>query len=275
LATLNKISPRQLERVAVRASQRAATILRKYYRSGAASVHKGAVNLLTKADVESQNIIVKTLQSAFPSHSILAEENEQGHKESLDGPIWVVDPLDGTTNFAHGFPVFAISIAFREHGEMKFALVHQPILHELFLAHRGRGATLNGKKIHVSRQDDFSKTLLATGFPYDRRTSPENNLDLFGYFELKALCVRRAGAAAVDLAYLACGRFDGFWEPKLAPWDIAAGMLLVEEAGGIVSDYRGAPLSDLWCNEIVAANNSAIHHELVEGIGAVRARRTS
>lgn len=262
----------KLEKAARLAASRGAAILRKYYAKRLTITFKGEIDLVTEADIASQKAIVETLGSAFPKHAILAEEDAAGHDQSLEGPIWVVDPLDGTTNFAHGFPMFGISIAYREGGETLFGLVYHPLLDELFLAHRGEGATLNGKKIRISHHEALSQSLLATGFPYDRRTNPDNNLDYFSYFELAAQCVRRAGSAALDLANLAVGRFDGFWEPKLAPWDVAAGILLVEEAGGKISDYSGDVLTDLRCGEIVASNGR-IHKEILTGIATVRARR--
>ncbi len=255
------MSSRELEKGARKAAEAGAKILRKYYESGLTAKFKGDVNLLTKADLESQQAIVRILSKTFPSHEILAEEDAASHGRSLDGPIWVIDPLDGTTNYAHGFPMFVVSIGFRDEGKNQFGLIYHPLLDELFIAHRGKGAKLNGKKISVSRINDLSKSLLATGFPYDRRSSRENNLNLFCRFELESQCVRRAGAAALDLAMVACGRIDGFWEPKLAPWDVCAGSLLVEEAGGKVTDYQGQPLHDLWCGEIIASNGK-IHHDM-------------
>jgi myo-inositol-1(or 4)-monophosphatase len=271
-----KSSPRvtreRVERAGRLAAKRAASILRAYYSRRLKITFKGEINLVTEADFASQKAIIETLGRAFPSHDILAEEGEFGHHRSMSGPIWVVDPLDGTTNFAHGFPMFAVSIAFREGGETRFGLVYHPLLDELFIAHKNKGATLNGEKVRVSRNRILSESLLATGFPYDRRTSPENNLDLFSHFELASQCVRRAGSAALDLANLSAGRFDGFWEPKLAPWDVAAGILLVEEAGGRATDYAGRPVEDLWCGELIASNG-LIHPELLSGVASVRSRR--
>ncbi len=261
-------SSSELESVARQAAEKASAIIKNYYESGLVARHKGAIDLVTKADEESQKAIVEILQTHFPDHHILAEEGALGHGESLEGPIWVVDPLDGTTNFAHGFPLFAVSIGFRDQGVTKFGLIHVPLLNEWFVAHKGQGARLNGRSISVSSVPSVDQSLLATGFPYDRRNSPVNNLNYFCHFEMAAMCVRRAGAAAVDLAYTACGRFDGFWELKLSPWDVCAGALLVEEAGGKVSEFQGKPLDDLWCGEVLAANPS-VHKEMLHDIQAI------
>jgi myo-inositol-1(or 4)-monophosphatase len=261
----------KIEGVAKHAARKAAGIQLHYFRKGLIPSFKGEIDLVTQADFESQEAIVSTLKEAFPDHHVLAEENALGHGDSLDGPIWVVDPLDGTTNFAHGFHIFAISIAFRNMSETQFGLIHLPVLEEWFLAHKGGGATLNGEKIQVSGAKELGKSLLATGFPYDKRQSPDNNLELFCQLELNSQCVRRPGAAAVDLANVACGRFDGFWELKLGPWDVAAGALLVEEAGGKVTDFTGDPLSNLWCKEAVATNG-LIHDELLGFTAPTRER---
>ncbi len=259
----------KIQETAVRAAMDGAKIITRLYETGLKAQHKGVVDLVTQADLSSQKAIVKVLARAFPSHDILAEEEKFGHDRSLEGPIWVIDPLDGTTNYSHGFPMFAISIAYREGGQTQFGLAYHPLLKELFIAHRGKGARLNGRKIAVSKTDQLHLSLLATGFPYNRRTSPENNLNLFCYFEMAAQCVRRAGAAVLDLANLSCGRFDGFWEPNLAPWDIAAGSLLVEEAGGKVTDYSGKPITDLRCGEMLASNGK-VHDEMLAAIQAAR-----
>lgn len=269
MAKTTPVTRAKLEAVARRAALAGAAITVKYYEKGLTPQYKGDVNLVTKADLESQKAVVKILHSAFPSHDILAEEQELGHGKDMKGPIWICDPLDGTTNYAHGYPLYAVSLAYREGGETLLGLTYLPILKELFIAHRGKGATRNGKKIHVSKANNLSRSLLATGFPYDRRTSEDNNLNYFSYFEMAAQCVRRSGAATVDLAYVACGRFEGFWEQRLAPWDIVAGMLMVEEAGGKISDFRGRLLTDLTCGEIVASNTT-LHPAIVNGIFEAR-----
>jgi myo-inositol-1(or 4)-monophosphatase len=258
-----KPSRQDLERIATQAALKGAAIHLKFYEKGLKPTFKGEVNLVTRADYESQKAIVGTIAKAFPSHDFLGEEENLGHNKSMDGPIWIIDPLDGTTNYAHAFPMFGVSIGFRVGGETTFGLVYHPLLKELFIAHKGKGTKRNGKKVRVSKNATLNRSLLATGFPYDRRTSAENNLNYFIHFEMAAQCVRRAGAAAIDLAYISCGRVDGFWEAKLSPWDITAGILLTEEAGGKVTDYSGKPLTDLWGGEIVASNG-LVHDEILQ-----------
>jgi myo-inositol-1(or 4)-monophosphatase len=175
-----------------------------------------------------------------------------------------VDPLDGTTNFAHGYPCFNVTIALEKGGEILLGAVYNPVLEEMFHARRGSGAFLNGKAIRVSTAVDLKKSLLVTGFPYDVETNPDNNMELFRRFTMQAQAVRRDGSAALDLCYVACGRFDGFWEKSLAAWDAAAGALMIEEAGGVTSDYRGDRF-DLFSGQLVAANRT-IHSAMIEVI---------
>lgn len=258
------LSPKKIEEVALIAARKAAKILLHYHTKRDFKVsYKGDVNLVTDADFEAESAVIQTLLKNFPDHTIVSEENKQSHELSLEGPAWVIDPLDGTTNFSHGFPFFAVSIAYREKNKTQFGLIYQPVMKELFIAHRGKGSTLNRKKIKVSPTKDISKSLLATGFPYDRRESEQNNLKEFCELEMVSQCVRRPGAATLDLAYVACGRLDGYWEPKLSAWDVAAGSLLVEEAGGTVTTYNGDPLTDLWCREVVASNGK-IHTKILD-----------
>jgi len=203
----------------------------------------------------SENLIIKSIRRAFPDHGILSEESPA---VAGSGKIrWIVDPLDGTTNYAHGYPVFCVSIALENDGNVVLGVIYDPMREELFSTVRGKGVYLNGKKLSVSSIRDISRSLLATGFPYDIRESRENNLDYFSRMAVNVQAIRRAGAAALDLAYLAAGRFDGFWELKLKPWDTAAGCLMVEEAGGSVSDLAGKP----WniSSPSVLASNGFIH----------------
>jgi myo-inositol-1(or 4)-monophosphatase len=221
---------------------------------------KGEVDLVTRVDRESQEIIHHIIKKNFPCHSILAEENLKVEK---DGKLlWVIDPLDGTTNFAHSLPIFCVSIAFLAEGEAAVGVVYAPLLGEMFCAVKGGGAFLNEKKIKVSAETDLGNCLLATGFPYDRRKAKENNVVHFNKFIVRTRGIRRMGAAAIDLCYTAAGRFDGFWEPKLYPWDMAAGFLLVQEAGGKVTDFSGNPF-DPFMREI-AASNGHIHQRMLE-----------
>lgn len=214
-------------------------------------------DLVTEADKNSEKAILSVLQKAFPTHSFICEE--QGGQKSSDY-LWLIDPLDGTTNYTHTYPMFAISIALAFHNKVILALVKNPSHQELFWALRGFGAFLNDRKISCSKTQEIEKSLLATGFAYDRRTSPENNYKAFTFFTQLTQGVRRSGSAALDLAYVASGRLDGYWEKSLGPWDIAAGSLLVEEAGGRVTDYDKKPL-DLFSGRIVATNGP-LHEEI-------------
>jgi myo-inositol-1(or 4)-monophosphatase len=224
-----------------------------------------AGNLVTEADRASEALLVKRLGAALPGASILAEE---GSGIDRGGAVrWIVDPLDGTTNFAHAYPVFCVSIALEADGERVLGVVYDPVREEMFTAVRGEGAFMNGERLSVSGTERVDAALLVTGFPYDVRTNPRNNVTQFTRFLVTSRAVRRDGSAALDLAYLAAGRFDGFWEEGLAPWDVAAGALLVEEAGGRVSGYRGDPMR-LDGGNIVAAN-PALHAALVGELTAI------
>ena len=252
---------REIEKdVAIRAAIDAGRLLRENLGRHNIVEYKGEIDLVTEMDREAESIIIARLTSESPEYSILAEEREE--VETNSPYQWIIDPLDGTTNYAHGYPVFCVSIALKYKDVVSFGVVYDPVHEELFVAERGKGATLNDRPIRVSETDSLSKSLLATGFPYDIRRSKENNLDHFCNFALKAQAIRRAGSAALDLCYVACGRFDGFWELKLKPWDVAAGYLIVEEAGGMVTDLKGNPF-DIHSGEIVASNGR-IHGEMIE-----------
>jgi myo-inositol-1(or 4)-monophosphatase len=222
--------------------------------------HKtGFGDLVTDVDKNSEKLIIARIKKEFPSHSILAEES--GEHVNGDACRWIIDPLDGTTNYAHGFPFFCVSIGIDLGGSIKIGVVYDPSRDELFVAEEGKGAFLNDKRIKVSENKKIRDSLIATGFPYD----PERKLDKMDLFVTmlgKAQAVRRAGSAAIDLCYVACGRFDGFWEFGLCPWDTAAGQLIVKEAGGIVTMLGGEPF-DPYKQEIVATN-SIIHEEMLE-----------
>jgi myo-inositol-1(or 4)-monophosphatase len=250
----------RIKTVAIDAARQAGAILIEYAKNGFRVEHKDALNLVTDADTHSEQAIVDAIGRAFPDHEILAEERGQaGNKSPYK---WIIDPLDGTTNFAHGFPAYAVSIGVEHQGRCVLGVVFDPTRQELFIGEASGGATLNGKPIHVSRTPKLDGALLVTGFAYDIRVSKQNNLDHFANFALRAQGMRRMGAAAIDLCYVACGRFDGFWELKLNPWDTAAGSLMVAEAGGRMSDFRGGPFS-IYGIELVASNG-LIHHEMVE-----------
>ncbi len=248
---MNKHDTDRFAEVGTLAALAAGDLLKRRFRTVVDVRHKGVVNLVTEVDLAVEELVVSVLHREFPDHAILAEEN---HAEAARAPLtWIIDPLDGTTNFAHGFPLFAVSIGLEVEGELEFGVVYNPILQELFTARRGCGARLNGEGIHVSGVSDLDDSLLATGFPYDIRTSKENNLEYFAEFALRSRAVRRGGSAAMDLCYVAAGVFEGFWEIKLHPWDCAAGYLVVREAGGRVTNFRGEQGS-IYEPECVATN---------------------
>jgi myo-inositol-1(or 4)-monophosphatase len=220
---------------------------------------KGRVNLVTEADLASERLIIKAIAEKYPDHSILTEEKLSAKRES--DFRWIIDPLDGTTNYAHDFPFWSVSIGLEYKKKIITGVVYDPLRDELFYASMGRGACLNKKKLTVSSQTRLERSLLATGFPYDIGSSKENNLGYFERFAKKARGVRRAGSAALDLCYLACGRFDGFWELKLSPWDTAAGKLIVKEAGGKVTDFRGREYSIY--DKYILASNRKIHNQMI------------
>jgi myo-inositol-1(or 4)-monophosphatase len=250
----------EFARVGTRAALEAGRLLMKHVRTDFAVAHKGDVNLVTEIDIAAEELIVSRILEAFPSHAILAEESRPEARRGSH--TWIIDPLDGTTNYAHGFPFFCVSIGLEIDGELEWGVVYNPNLDELFAAHRGRRALLNDEPIRVSKVSSLNSSLLATGFPYDIRTSEQNNLDYFREFALRTQAVRRAGSAALDLCYVASGRFDGFWELKLSPWDCAAGYLMVREAGGRVTDFKGEP-GTVYGKECIASNG-LIHHEMLE-----------
>jgi myo-inositol-1(or 4)-monophosphatase len=213
--------------------------------------------LVTSADQKAEALIATRLKKGFPEFDLLAEEAGESAGRAGSDAVWVVDPLDGTTNFAHGLPVYAVSIALWEKEKPVLGVVYHPALDELFWAVKGKGAFLNKKRMTVSRTTDPNSALLSTGFPYDLRRSQENNLDYFAAFATRVRAIRRMGAAALDIAWTAAGRFDGFWELKLYPWDIAAAVLMVAEAGGKLSGFEGEELGLSTPN--VVASNGRLH----------------
>ncbi len=241
--------------------------LREFFAQGVATEYKGDADLVTVADRTSEKLIRERLGAAFPAHGIYGEE---GTRDRLDGEFrWYVDPLDGTTNFAHGFPQFCVSLGLEqrpaglaagEDGMLVAAVIYDPMRDELYVAERGRGALLNGKPLRVSRTSELYEALVATGFP-SRKRHANPNIHFYQEFTLRSHGVRRAGSAALDLAYVAAGRLDAFWEFNLNPWDTAAGILLVEEAGGLVTEFSGAHFR-LDSREVLASNG-LIHAELL------------
>ncbi len=222
---------------------------------------KADINLVTEADLASEKFIIEKINTHYPKHSVLAEESGASANSGDNIWRWIIDPLDGTTNFAHGYPCFCVTIALEKAGEIIIGATFDPTRNEIFAAEKGSGAFLNNRQIHVSETEKLSESLLVTGFPYDFKQKPDFARHL-NEFLLKGRGVRRDGAAAIDLAYVACGRFDGFWEEGLNPWDIAAGVLFIEEAGGIVTNYTNGKL-DIYASPILASNG-LIHNEMLE-----------
>jgi myo-inositol-1(or 4)-monophosphatase len=249
-----------LRETAVSAAKMAGAILTERARLGFRVDFKDSVNLVTDADRQAEQAVVDTILSRYPDHRILAEEG--GQRKGGPSPYqWIIDPLDGTTNFAHRFPAYCVSIGLEFQGECLLGVVFDPTRNELFVGEAGRGSTLNGESIRVSDTPTLNTSLLVTGFAYDIRNTPNNNLNYFNRFALKAQGIRRTGTAALDLCYVASGRFDGFWELKLHPWDMAAGSVILQEAGGRLSDFKGGDLS-IYGRELVASNG-LIHEEML------------
>jgi len=236
---------------AINTAREAGKILAEKYGRGVQIHNKGVIDLVTEADLAAEQLIIERIRSYYPRHAILAEES--GKSEHQNEFKWLIDPLDGTTNFAHNYPCFCVSIALEHEGVLKIGVIYDPLRDELFAAEKGEGATLNSKKIRVSETEKIERSLLCTGFPYNIRERGAAFVGHFINFLMEAQAVRRDGSAALDLAYIACGRFDGFWEDGLNPWDMAAGILLIEEAGGRVSSFDGSKY-DIYKPPIIASN---------------------
>ncbi len=244
------------------AARRAGTLLKRNIDESNRVFFKGEVNLVTDCDHASQEIIFDHLFHLYPRHDFLGEE---GLTRETGSPFqWIIDPLDGTTNFAHRFPIFCVSIGLRHGEDIVCGVVYDPTREEEFQAVKGEGAFLNGKRLSVSTTADLGRSLLATGFPYDIRETGDN-ISHFCDFIVRAQAVRRCGSAALDLCYVACGRFDGFWEKKLHPWDVAAAGLIVREAGGRTTDFHGRPMRTTFSE--VLASNGAIHDQMIATLG--------
>ncbi|MBL8219112.1 MAG: inositol monophosphatase [Bryobacterales bacterium] len=249
---------------AVEIARESGALLSHFFERRVAFELKGDFDLVTEADRASERLVVERLRSWFPSHGIVAEEG--GGHDGASEYRWYVDPLDGTTNFAHGYPVFNITLALEHAGQMICGVIYDPVRNEMFTAERGGGAYLNNRRISVSKTSTLADTLVATGFP-SRKRHLNYNVHFYHQLAMGTHGVRRGGAAAIDLAYVACGRLDAFWEFTLNPWDMAAGLLLVEEAGGRTSDMRGDAVH-LHAPHVVA-DNGHVHDELIGLFGEI------
>lgn len=248
--------------IAIQAALQAGEILRRGFNTDFHVESKAGIhNLVTECDKASEKNIISTILNHFPSHRILAEEG--GEKGGETDITWIIDPLDGTVNFAHRIPIFSVSIGVAIKEEIFCSVVYNPMLHELFVAEKSKGAYLNGTKMHVSSVDQIIDAFMATGFPYNVNTNPMHCIDRFAQMQAKGIPIRRIGSAALDLAYVAAGRFDAFWELNLNPWDIAAGKLLIEEAGGKITQYNGLPLN-IFSDKTLLATNGLLHKEMIE-----------
>jgi myo-inositol-1(or 4)-monophosphatase len=246
-----------------KATEAGSKILQHYFNGTFEVSHKSDINdLVTQADKESEAAIVAVIRGAFPDHAILSEE--VGALPGSASLKWIVDPIDGTVNFAHGIPLCCVSIGLERDGEMIMGAVYNPIMNEFFFAERGGGATLNDKPIHVSKQNEVGRACVVTGFPYTYLDTPNSPLEVFERFLRKGVPLRRLGSAAIDLCWVAAGRFDAFYEHKLQAWDSAAGYLIVEEAGGRVTDFKGDPYSPYQPG--IIATNGTLHEEMVQWV---------
>lgn len=237
-------------------------ILKELYGKQHRVTHKGTIDLVTEADVAAEKAIISHLQKACPEIGFMAEESTTLPATMPTAPTWIIDPLDGTTNFAHHFPWFATSIGYSEGGRIKAGVIYHPLLDELFFAAQGSGAWLNNDRIKVSQTASLQQSLLATGFPYNIQETIHEVMHLLATILPQTQGVRRAGAAALDMAYVACGRLDGFWEINLKPWDTAAGIILIQEAGGRASDFRGNTCNLL--DQQIVVSNSRLHRQLTD-----------
>ncbi len=243
---------------AVQAARQAGRLLRENFARQHQIMYKGVIDMVTEMDQKAEALITTSLRQSFPDYGFLGEEGSRA--EGNGEARWIIDPIDGTTNYAHGYPFFAVSIALEVQGEITVGVVHNPMLDELFTAQKGKGAFLNGEAIHVTSTADIARALLASGFPYDVWTNPVNNSRQWEKAIRSATSVRCDGAASIDLAYVAAGRIDGYWELDLEAWDMAAGVLLVQEAGGHVSQCSGEDFSINQRN--VLASNGPLHPAL-------------
>jgi myo-inositol-1(or 4)-monophosphatase len=250
-----------LKKVLMEAVHKGGAVIRERFQGTFSVDHKeGVNNLVTEVDREAETVIINTIRDAFPDHAVISEE--AGTMMTASPYKWVIDPIDGTVNFAHGIPLCCVSIALQHEEELILGAVYNPVMNELFFAEKGGGAFLNGQPIRVSEKKDFQRACLVTGFPYQWPETEEHPVRVFERFVMHGLPVRRLGSAAIDLCWVACGRFDGFWEYNLQPWDVAAGYLIVEEAGGRVSNFRNEPggIRD----KQTLATNGHIHEDMLQ-----------
>lgn len=257
----------RLTMVATLSALKAGKILRKGFGTAMHFENKeGRHNLVTEWDKKSEAVIIESIKAHFPDHHFLAEESgESGEKRN--GIQWIIDPLDGTVNFAHKIPIFSVSIAATFQSEILAGVVYNPLVDELFIAEKGNGAYLNGERLKVTETAVLDSAIAATGFPYNVHENPLHCLDHFNCFAKMGLPIRRMGSAALDLSYLAAGRFDSFWEVSLQPWDYAAGKLLIEEAGGTFTNFEGKPYTSFKEGPIIASNG-ILHDQMVKKIQA-------
>lgn len=257
---------------AVETAAVAAGVVRERYEGDVTVRAKSsAVDLVTDVDHAVETLILDRIRERYPDHHIYAEETlRDASVLAGEAPVWAVDPLDGTVNYAHGVPIFAVSMALLVGGRPMLGVIVDPMRGETFTVERGQGAFANGRRLRVSQTDNLGEALLATGFPYSRAIDPDNNLDAFNYLVLRTRGVRRAGSACLDMAWLAAGRFDAYWELGLQPYDWAAGWLLVEEAGGRVTDFGGRPWGIHDGPSRMAVSNGRLHDALVDALRAAR-----
>jgi myo-inositol-1(or 4)-monophosphatase len=244
----------KLKKTTIAAALAAGKVLTTHFRKKLNVSEKKGAGLVTNADVGAEKAALRVLMKAFPDFGILAEESAPVAKGEKKRGRWILDPLDGTTNFVHGFPMFCVSIAAEWDGEVVVGVIYHPILKDIYVAVKGKGAFLNGKRIRVSKTAALRDSLLTTGFTYRKDDWLKQEMQAFEALSRTARAIRRPGSAALDLAYVACGIFDGFWEQRLSPWDVAAGSLLVKEAGGKVTDFNGNPFR-VDAGQIIASNN--------------------
>ncbi len=250
-------------RLAISVAKESGDILRKGFGTTFAIQAKdGRHDLVTEFDIKCEKLIIERLHACYPDHNFFCEES--GHLQKTESDYqWIIDPLDGTVNFAHNIPIFSVSIALAKNHELLCGVIYHPLMDELFVAEKAKGAYLNESKLQVTSTENFTHSVFGTGFPYNTYENPLHCLEHFINITKQGILIRRLGSAAIDLAYLAAGRFDAFWEVFLKPWDFAAGKLLIEEAGGIVTDIHGNAYQQLQEGSIVAANPH-LHKKILE-----------